>query len=86
MVSNVPPTGSAAGENPLSTTLATPSVLIGGEPVQFAPDFFSGLAPGYLGVYQINVRVPPDSATGDAVPVALRVGEIVSNTVTMAVQ
>jgi uncharacterized protein (TIGR03437 family) len=27
--------------------------------------FFSGLAPGYVGLYQINVRLPNDLPAGD---------------------
>ena len=47
---------------------------------------FSGLAPGLVGVYQINVNVPDGVASGNAVPVTLAIGGVTSNTVTIAVQ
>jgi uncharacterized protein (TIGR03437 family) len=27
--------------------------------------YFSGLAPGFVGLYQVNIRVPDDLASGD---------------------
>lgn len=39
---------------------------------------FSGLAPGFVGLYQINVRVPGDHIKGDAVPITLRIGGVSS--------
>ena len=58
-------------------------MLIGGLPAEVA---FSGLAPGFVGVYQVNVIVPMDSPTGDSVPLSLSIGGVLSNTVTLAVQ
>jgi len=46
----------------------------------------SGLAPGAVGLYQVNVQVPLGAPAGDAVPVILSIGGIASNTVTIAVQ
>jgi len=69
--------------NPLSTTPVTPSVTIGGVPAAVS---FSGLAPGFLGLHQVNVQVPPDAPAGDAVLVSLAIGGTASNTVTIAVQ
>lgn len=46
----------------VSTTTSTPAVTVGGQP---ATVLFSGLTPGLIGVYQINVRVPPNVAGGD---------------------
>ena len=41
-----------------------------------APVFFAGQAPGFVGVYQINVlEIPSRAPTGDAVAVRLDVGE-----------
>ncbi len=42
-------------------TLAPPTVSIGGSA---ATVNFSGLAPGFVGLYQVNVAVPPDAPTG----------------------
>lgn len=47
---------------------------------------FSGLSPGFVGLYQVNAQVPEDVPTGDAVPVILTIGGVTSNTVTIAVQ
>jgi uncharacterized protein (TIGR03437 family) len=35
---------------------------------------WSGLVPGFIGLYQINVRVPGDRMRGDDLPVLLRIG------------
>ena len=50
--------GAASPFSPLSQTVAEPTVLVNGQP---APIFFSGLAPGLVGVYQINVYLPSDA-------------------------
>ena len=82
---NTPGDGAAApAAPPLATTVQTPTVTIGGAPVTTMP--YSGLAPGLVGLYQINVQVPDGVAIGDAVPVVITVGGNDSNTVTVAVQ
>jgi uncharacterized protein (TIGR03437 family) len=43
------------------TTLTSPQVTIGGVAAEVT---FSGLAPGYTGLYQINARVPASAGTG----------------------
>jgi uncharacterized protein (TIGR03437 family) len=47
---------------------------------------FSGLAPNFFGLYQVNVEVPPGAPAGSAVPVVLTIGGVTSNSVTIAVQ
>jgi uncharacterized protein (TIGR03437 family) len=83
-VSNQPATGSPAPASgiPLSWTTTTPVVTIGGVA---ATVVFSGLAPGYTGLYQVNALVPATSATGNAVPVTISWNGIASNTATIAV-
>ena len=66
---------------PLATTLATPQVTIGGEPAEVQ---FSGLAPGFTGLYQVNARVPAGLATGPQ-PLVISSG-LSSNSVTLAVE
>jgi uncharacterized protein (TIGR03437 family) len=39
---------------------------------------WAGLTPGYVGLYQINLRVPGDHMRGDELPVTVRVGGIES--------
>lgn len=74
----LPPPGES-----LSRTRALPAVRIGGEPARV---LFSGLAPGYPGLYQVNALVPRHSAAGDAVPVTVSLGGYTSNAVTIAVR
>ena len=45
----------------LEETLATPQVLIDAQPAEV---LFSGLAPGFPGLYQVNVRLPTGLAPG----------------------
>jgi len=54
-VSDPPATGAGASDTPLSPTVIPTDVWIGG---QKARVLFSGLAPRYVGLYQINVEVP----------------------------
>jgi uncharacterized protein (TIGR03437 family) len=82
-VSNQPATGSAAPAGLLSVTTTTPTVTIGGIAAQVS---FSGLAPGSVGLYQVNVQMPMGAPAGAAVPLILSIGGVVSNTVTIAVQ
>jgi type 1 glutamine amidotransferase len=50
--------GAAAPVSPLSRTVAETTVLVSGKA---APVFFSGRAPGLIGVYQINATLPDDT-------------------------
>jgi adhesin/invasin len=63
--------------------LADAQVTIGDKPDQVT---FAGLAPGFLGLYQINAVVPPDVQPGDAVPVVITVGGQSIPQVTIAVR
>jgi len=46
---------------------------------------FAGLTPGLVGLYQVNVAIPALSPTGNALPLALGMGAVTSNTVSIAV-
>jgi uncharacterized protein (TIGR03437 family) len=83
-VQNTPPDGAAApAVPPFANTMLTPSVTIGGVA---APTIqYSGLAPGLVGLYQINVQVPANAPIGSQEPVVVSVNGIASNTVTIAV-
>ena len=76
------PAGQAAPANPLSQTPVAPVVTIGGIPAQV---LFSGLAPGFVGFWQINVMVPANAPAGDDLAVQVSLNGVASNTVTMAV-
>ena len=82
-VSSMAVSGAASPSNPLLTTQAQPTVTIGGVPGSV---LFSGLAPGFVGVYQVNVRLPLNAPAGSAVPVVLQIGGVYSNTVTIGIQ
>ena len=56
------PDGLGAPDNPLAYTQDPFEVLVAGES---APVFFSGLAPGFVGLYQINLTLPGDLPPGD---------------------
>ena len=66
---------------PAATTLTTPQVTIGGE---LAEVVFSGLAPGFIGLYQVNARVPAGLPAGPQ-PLVITSG-LSSNSVTLAVE
>ncbi len=59
-VENPPNAGEPAGANPLSRVLVPVQVTLGGTPCEL---LYAGLAPGFAGLYQINIRVP--ATTGD---------------------
>ena len=82
-VSNQPATGLPLKADPLSNTTTKPTVTIGGVAALVT---YSGLAPGFAGLYQVNAQVPMDAPSGGAVAVAMSIGGITSNTVTIAVQ
>ena len=82
-VTDTPESGQAAVADPLSESTATPEVSIGG--VQ-ANVLFAGLAPGFIGLYQVNIQVPAAAPSGDAMGVSLRIGGAESNLVTIAIE
>lgn len=82
-VNNQPPTGSPASLTDPSPTLTPPTVTIGGVQASVS---FSGLAPGYVGLYQVNVQVPAGLSANNAIPVTMSMAGAASNTVAMAVQ
>jgi uncharacterized protein (TIGR03437 family) len=54
----------------LSSTTTTPVVNIGGQQAQV---LFSGLSPGFVGLYQVNVVVPPGISAGNQ-PITISIG------------
>jgi uncharacterized protein (TIGR03437 family) len=82
-VTNQPQSGFPAPSSPLAETPTTPTVTIGNVAAQ---GLFSGLAPGFVGLYQVNALVPVGVPSGDSVPVSITIGGVTSNTVTIAVQ
>jgi minor extracellular serine protease Vpr len=70
------------GTLPLAITLATPSVAIDGQPASVQ---FSGLAPGIVGLYQVNVVVPQTIKAG-SLPLTLSIGGVASKPTLVEVQ
>jgi len=66
----------------LYETVARPEVTIGGVPTEL---LYSGMAPGFTGLYQVNVRVPAGLAPGDH-PLILRAAGAASNQVKIGLQ
>ena len=54
--------------NPLFRTVDTPVVKVGDIPAEVQ---FSGLTPGFAGLYQINIVVPAGAPGGDEVPIVV---------------
>jgi len=71
-----PPSG------PLYATTTNPAVTIGGATATVG---FSGLAPGFVGLWQLNVLIPGNAPTGNAVPLVIAFGGRMSSVTTIAV-
>ena len=74
------PDGAAAPVPPAQTAMAV-TASIAGSP---ASVLFAGLAPGFPGLYQVNIQVPAGTLSG-VQNLAISVNGAVSNTVTLAV-
>jgi len=74
-------TGQPSPSSPLAVT-APVKLFFGNPTISDAGVIvdWSGLAPGLIGVYQINARIPGTHLKGDALPVTLQIGGV--NTVT----
>ena len=66
-VSNPPADGAPAPSSPLSVALADIRVTIGGAPCEVQ---YTGLAPGFAGVYQVNFRAPAGVSAGQELVVS----------------
>jgi uncharacterized protein (TIGR03437 family) len=74
-----PPADGSPGNGQI--TLTTPTVTIGGTKAMVS---FSGLAPGFVGLYQINAEVPPGLKPGNQ-PVVITDSGASSNSVLLPV-
>ena len=82
-VSNQPATGAVAlGGAQLSTSPVFPTITIGGQPATVQ---FSGLAPTFVGLYQVNVLVPANISPGEA-QVILSIGGVTAPALNLPVQ
>ena len=77
--------GNNANDGVLHTATTMPTVLLGGS--MPAPVAFAGLSPQFVGVNQINIAVPANAPTGNAVSLQIQVGGATSAAnVTIAIQ
>jgi uncharacterized protein (TIGR03437 family) len=81
-VSNTPGSGDPSGAQNLSQTPVLASVTIGGANAQVV---FSGLTPGVVGLYQVNVTVPAGIAAGNQ-QVVVTMGGVSSKASVLPVQ
>jgi len=81
-VDNRPGSGEPASTTTLSNCRTTPEVTIGG---RTAPVLFCGLAPGFVGLYQINATVPADAPAGIQ-PLVVRSAGVASKQAALPVQ
>ena len=63
--------GDAAPASPLAVTRQQPAVSIGG---YSAGVLFSGLAPGFVGLWQLNAVVPANAPVGMQIPLTISAG------------
>ena len=77
------PAGTAAPLSPLSNAMNPVTVTIGGMPAHVS---FAGLAPAFVGAYQVNVTVPAGVTPGPNVPLVMSAAGASSAPVTVAIQ
>ena len=79
------PTGEVAPAdgNPIYFTTDKPQVTIGGVPAQV---LFSGLAPVFAGLFQINIRIPSGVQIGDDVVIELSTQNGLSHQLVIAIE
>ena len=75
--------GAGAPGSPLALTTSTPDVFIAGVPATVQ---FSGMAPGFSGLWQINAVVPERAFITGRVPLQVYIDGVDSNEVTIFVQ
>jgi uncharacterized protein (TIGR03437 family) len=80
-VSNTPVDGAPGPDAPLAVTKTPPQVAINGVASSV---LWSGLAPGFVGLYQVNVRVPMGIHGNNSVEMTL--ADAPSNTLSLAIK
>jgi len=75
--------GAAAPGDSLARTATNPVVYFGSEP---GTVLFSGMAPGFVGLWQINVRLPASNLPSGQVPVFVGIGGLAGNAVAVWIE
>jgi uncharacterized protein (TIGR03437 family) len=74
----------APSAEPLARVTTLPvEATVGGVPATME---FAGLAPGFVGLYQVNVRIPSGVTPGAAAPLVISQAGVASNPVTLAIR
>ena len=81
-VENQPRTGEAASSTVLAPCKIAAQLTIGG---QNATVLFAGLAPGFVGLYQVNARVPMEAPVGIQ-PVVITLNGVASKVASLPVR
>jgi uncharacterized protein (TIGR03437 family) len=75
--------GATTAKNGLSLTSGVVSAVLSNTTLPVA---FSGLTPGFIGLYQVNLAIPAATPPGLLLPLFLQLPGVSSNTVVVAVQ
>jgi len=75
--------GMLSPASPLAAALQAPDVRLGGVPLQVG---YAGLAPGQIGVYQINARAPAKAQSGIQVPLTVSQGGVTASILVRVVE
>ncbi|MGD1098213.1 MAG: choice-of-anchor D domain-containing protein [Bryobacteraceae bacterium] len=81
-LTNPPPDGQGAPSTPPAAAVDTPVITLGGAPVQV---LFAGLAPGAIGLVQINIQLPSSLPAGYRLPLVIQLPNDTSPPVEVAV-
>jgi uncharacterized protein (TIGR03437 family) len=79
---NPPAVAGAAAAVPPSQTITPVEAYVAGAP---APVSYAGLAPGFAGLYQVNVQIPAGTPSG-VQTIQLSAGGAMGNAVTVAIR
>lgn len=77
------PSGQPSPADKLALVTNIVTATVGGQPASVQ---FAGLAPGFVGLYQVNVQIPAGVTPGPVVPLVLVQNGVPSNKVTIAVR
>jgi uncharacterized protein (TIGR03437 family) len=73
----------APANDPLARVTIPVEAVVAGKPATVT---YAGLAPGFVGLYQVNVQIPEGTTPGLAVPIMLSQNGVTSNQVTLVVR
>ncbi len=75
--------GAVSQQGGLAVVTTSVSVVVNGQEL---PAAFAGLAPGFIGLYQVNVVIPTTTPPGLGISLTLKQGGVLSNTVGVSLQ